>query len=251
MYRIFRFLKKGIPKKWVIKNEIKFRKLYSNLFVAKGDCQCTICNQSLNHFLDIQKHEKLCPACGSGKRHRRLFRLLKSEVKNGANILDFSPNNGFSYYAKKQWGNHYFSSSYDQKDIADYHLDITKIDLPANKFDWIICYHVLEHISDDSKAMKELLRVLKPNGKCIIQTPFKEGEIYEDFSITSPEERLIHFHQEDHVRIYSVEALKSRLANVGFDVEVRTFSKSDHPEETEKYGFKDEEFIIVGKKPGY
>lgn len=35
---------------------------------------------------------------------------------------------------------------------------------PSNHFDCVICYHVLEHIPDDQKAMEEIFRVLKPGG---------------------------------------------------------------------------------------
>jgi ubiquinone/menaquinone biosynthesis C-methylase UbiE len=31
-----------------------------------------------------------------------------------------------------------------------------------NQYDVILCNHVLEHIPDDTKAMQELYRVLKP-----------------------------------------------------------------------------------------
>jgi hypothetical protein len=74
--------------------------------------------------------------------------------------------------------------------------------------------------------MLELYRVLKTNGTIFIQTPFKDGEIYEDYSIVLPEERLLHFGQEDHVRIYSIYGLKSMLENTGFKVETKTFQKS-------------------------
>ena len=60
-------------------------------------------------------------------------------------------------------------------------LDIENIEEPnSNTYDLIICYHVLEHINKDLKAMSELFRILKPGGKVYIQTPFKEGVIYEN-----------------------------------------------------------------------
>jgi ubiquinone/menaquinone biosynthesis C-methylase UbiE len=36
-----------------------------------------------------------------------------------------------------------------------------------NQYDVILCNHVLEHIPDDTKAMQELYRVLKPGGMAI------------------------------------------------------------------------------------
>lgn len=111
-------------------------------------------------------------------------------------------------------------------------------------FDTIICYHILEHIIDDKKAMSEIYRVLKPKGKAFIQTPFKEGAIYEDYSITTEEARKEHFGQEDHVRVYSVNGLVKRLEDVGFKVDILTFENSS---ESIRNGFKPETVLVVSK----
>ena len=75
--------------------------------------------------------------------------------------------------------------------VADRKIDITDINFEDNFFDVIICNHVLEHVKDDRKAMSELFRVLKPKGFAILQVPISKNvkETFEDFSITSPEEK--------------------------------------------------------------
>lgn len=90
--------------------------------------------------------------------------------------------------------------------------------------------------------MKELFRVLKTDGTCLIQTPFKDGETYEDFSIKTKEDRLKHFGQDDHVRIYSISGLKERLEKSGFLVDVQTFPKDDF------FGLSENEHILVCSK---
>lgn len=55
---------------------------------------------------------------------------------------------------------------------------------------------MLEHIEDDQSAIKELYRVLKNNAVCLIQCPFKEGDIFEDFSIRTEADRLKHYGQK-------------------------------------------------------
>ena len=85
---------------------------------------------------------------------------------------------------------------------------------------------------------------MKPQGKCFIQTPFKEGDIYEDRSKQLKEERKQHFGQEDHVRIYSICGLKSRLENNGFKVEILSF----HNEADNYFGFSHAENILVCTK---
>ena len=127
--------------------------------------------------------------------------------------------------------------------IADNQFDITHLDLASSSLDLVVCYHILEHIDDDAKAMQELFRVMKPGAKALIQTPFKDGEIYENDTVTSSEDRLIHFGQEDHVRVYSVSGLKKRLRNSGFDVEVKT-----NFDQNEYNGFDENESIVIAYK---
>lgn len=58
--------------------------------------------------------------------------------------------------------------------VADRKINITDINFEDNLFDVIICSHVLEHIVDDRKAMRELSRVLRPKGFAILQVPISK-----------------------------------------------------------------------------
>lgn len=49
--------------------------------------------------------------------------------------------------------------------------DITDIPFPDNHFDKAICIDVIEEVEDDLKAVKELYRVLKPEGTLFLHTP--------------------------------------------------------------------------------
>jgi hypothetical protein len=92
--------------------------------------------------------------------------------------------------------------------------------------------------------MKELYRVLKEGGCCIIQTPFNDGEIYEDDTIKMAEDRLKYFGQEDHLRIYSVDGLKERLTNSGFEVKVNKYN-----EDKDNFnGLRETEYVLIAKK---
>jgi len=251
MYRQLKSIARSLlPAAWLRVNELRLRKWYVRLFFQKGNCLCLVCGQPLARFIPIDKQELLCPACGSGKRHRRLFQLL-TEIMNArdALILDFSPNPGFAHYASRKWGAYYRTTNFEASDKTDFHFDITRIAAADNSFGIILCYHVLEHIEEDRKAMQELLRVLQPGGLCLLQTPFKEGEIYENPAVVTPGDRLIHFEQEDHVRIYSVSGLADRLREAGFRVHIKTYLQGDNPGETFRLGFKEQESIILATKP--
>jgi len=92
--------------------------------------------------------------------------------------------------------------------------------------------------------MNELYRILKKGGSCIIQTPFKDGDIYEDDKIKTAEDRLKYFGQEDHLRIYSVVGIKERLTQCGFNVEINNYN-----EEINNFnGLSKNECVIVTKK---
>ena len=158
----------------------------------------------------------ICPFCGSLSRTRRLWKLLFEDLNIKGKVLHFSPSRSLYRRLKKIETIDYISTDFENEFLADQKYDITKLEIADNQFDFIICYHILEHIENDGQAMKELFRVLKPGGVAIIQTPFKEGEIYENDKIISPEDRKIHFHQEDHVRIYSVEGLKKSFGKSRF-----------------------------------
>jgi 2-polyprenyl-3-methyl-5-hydroxy-6-metoxy-1,4-benzoquinol methylase len=49
--------------------------------------------------------------------------------------------------------------------------DMTCLPFPSNRFRHIICSEVLEHLADDSAALKELLRLLQPDGNLVISVP--------------------------------------------------------------------------------
>lgn len=237
-------LKKIVPKPILKKYEDNFRQVLYQLH--KGNkYQCNICKANLSDFIIHYTGDKICARCGSLNRTRRLWKLLDKEfLKPNQIILDFSPSKSLFSKLKERKDITYLSSDFDGSFTAQYSFDITDIDQPTEKFDLVICYHILEHILDDTKAMSELYRVLKPNGVAIIQTPFKEGDIYEDYSISSKEDRLKYFGQEDHVRVYSVESLKLRLENAGFTVEARTYNES----EDNFHGFKTNETIMICRK---
>lgn len=100
-------------------------------------------------------------------------------------------------------------------------MDISDIRHADGTFDAVLCSHVLEHVADDRKAMRELHRVLAPGGWALILAPAREGLTLtiEDLTIEDPGERERRFGQHDHVRIYSLTDLTQRLRDAGFEVE--------------------------------
>lgn len=50
--------------------------------------------------------------------------------------------------------------------------DISNIPVPNHSFDNVMCIEVLEHVSNPTEAIKEMGRILKPQGKIILTAPF-------------------------------------------------------------------------------
>ncbi|HMK25688.1 MAG TPA: class I SAM-dependent methyltransferase [Chitinophagaceae bacterium] len=240
---IKKIVKKILPQKLVFKIEPFLRKTYS-VFFRGNKYHCTVCEGSFDRFIQLKNGELLCPRCGSLPRDRRLYELLKKENLLQGKLLDFSPSRTLYRKFKKTPGVEYFSSDFAHEFMADYQFDITAIKCEDNFFDLIICYHILEHITEDRKAMRELFRVLKPGGTMLLQSPFREGEIFEDPSISTEEERHKYFGQKDHVRIYSVEGMSKRLSQAGFRVEILRFKEHSF----NRSGFSEKEMVVICKK---
>jgi SAM-dependent methyltransferase len=238
-----KIVKKIVPQKLVFKIEPFLRKAYS-LFFRGNKYHCNVCEGSFNRFIQLKNDELLCARCGSLPRDRRLYDILKNENLLQGKLLDFSPSRALYRKFKKTSGIEYFSSDFANEFISDHQFDITAIKMQDNFFDLIICYHILEHIPDGQKAMAELFRVLRPAGTMLLQTPFREGEIFEDPTVTTEDERIKYFGQKDHVRVYSVEGISGRLNQAGFKVNVLLFNE----QLLNRSGFSEKETVLSCKK---
>jgi predicted SAM-dependent methyltransferase len=127
------------------------------------------------------------------------FKHLVSNKK----VLHFAPEPLLSPMLKFA-SNQYLTADF-ARDDTDLQLDMCDMQvLEDSSIDLIIACDVLEHVSNDTSAIKELFRVLKPNGWAILTVPQKDGlaQTFEDNSITTESGRLEAFGQEDHLRIY-------------------------------------------------
>jgi SAM-dependent methyltransferase len=243
MYELFKriggFL---LPKKIIKKHERFFRSLIA-LKYSGSKYECNICEFKMRNFPPSEGVNTICPQCGSLSRTRKLWSLIQNEVSNKS-ILHFSPPRSIAKKLKTISKSKYITSDFEGEFEADENFNIENIDAPSNSFDLVICYHVLEHIENDQKAISELFRILKRGGQCFIQTPFKTGETFEDKNAKTPEERLKVYGQKNHVRIYSVTDLKDRLDKEGFNTQILSFKE----EQDNKYGFKLNEIILIAKK---
>ena len=190
-----------------------------------------------------------CPICGALDRVRLLYLYLlhKTDIfHKPQKILHVAPETRIGNRIRRVTGVDYLTADLNPEGVM-VKMDIMDIQYPDNSFDVIICNHVLEHVADDQKAMRELCRTLKPGGWAILQVPISLvlTKTYEDSSITTPVGREQAFGQGDHVRIHARD-YKDRLEWAGFKVNVYQWTT-----EIEKFGTKRNVFGLNEKEGVY
>jgi SAM-dependent methyltransferase len=193
----------------------------------------------------------LSPSTLSLERHRLLWLYLKNKTDfftRPIKLLHFAPEQAF-YQRFKKLDHITYTTTDLNSPLADVKADICHLPFDDDTFDVILCNHVLEHIPDDTKAMQELYRVMKPGGWGIFQIPqdLKREQTFEDNTITDRKERARIFGQYDHVRIYGRDYF-DKLRSVGFKVEEVDYTNTLPKEDVEKYRLAKGEIIPLVKK---
>jgi SAM-dependent methyltransferase len=101
--------------------------------------------------------------CGKGLFMREFVKTLKSRWKitptriTGLDLVR-SPEDLFAEIS-------------DKFEFIQHDTDGNPLPFPENSFDFICCNHVLEHVFETEKLVKEYKRVIAPDGLCLISVP--------------------------------------------------------------------------------
>ncbi len=202
---------------------------------------CPVCDQPSRKFQRggvNSREDARCPRCRAMERHRFvwLYFTRRTNLFDGQpkRVLHVAPEQCFETRLKDRLG-----AGYVTADLVDPHvmelMDITSIQYPDESFDVIYCSHVLEHVPDDQRAMREFHRVLKKSGWAVLLVPITADRTFEDPSIVRPSDRLRLFGQEDHVRRYGPDYV-NRLRRAGFEVDVTHVSDMIPADEAARMG---------------
>jgi SAM-dependent methyltransferase len=199
----------------------------------------------------VQRQNALSPSTLSLERHRLLWLYLKNETRfftDKIKVLHFAPEQAF-YKRFKRLQNLDYTTTDLNSPLADVKADICDLPFNDNTFDFILCNHVLEHIPDDTKALQELFRVLKPEGIGIFQIPqdLSREITFEDDTITDKKERAKIFGQYDHVRVYGRDYF-DKLRSTGFKVREVDYTAVLSQDKIMKYCLAKGEIIPVVSK---
>ncbi|MDQ7032933.1 MAG: PilZ domain-containing protein [Desulfonauticus sp.] len=255
------FLKDKLPdvlfnKVLSLKTKIReFRNILLKLRSSSLDYYCPVCEKKIPKFISAyippRPHAR-CPNCGSLERHRLDWIFLKEKTdllvgyKNKI-ILHVAPEE----ILKKKFmeiPNSFYVSMDLKNPRAMVRADVIMLPFGNDSFHFIYCSHVLEHVLDDLKAMKELHRVLKPGGYALLQVPITSHKTFEDPTIKDPIERARVFGQYDHVRRYGLD-YKDRLKKSGFKVTLYSAEQViRNTEEFHRLGLDERSFVFFCEK---
>lgn len=254
MSSIFKFFLNLIPRPVLIKLSYWVRPILS-FYYSGNTYQDPIDGKKFRSFLpygyENPRENVLSPSTLSLERHRLLWLFLKNDTnlfEDNLKVLHFAPEQAF-YKRFRKLKNLAYTTTDLNSPLADVKADICNLPFESNSFDVILCNHVLEHIPDDTKAIQELFRILKPGGWGVLQIPqdLQREMTFEDDSITDKKERARIFGQYDHVRIYGRDFFE-KLRSAGFKVTEIDMTSKMTPEEIEKYRLAQGEIIPVVKK---
>jgi SAM-dependent methyltransferase len=188
---------------------------------AGDDAFCPCCGTWQTSFRDLVMTDRQCRVCRSLERHRLislLFALRPFLLRPGATVLHIAPERMLGAQLKAS-ASRYVSGDL-HGEFGPERLDVLELPFDRDAFDIVVCNHVLEHVPDDARAMRELRRVLRPGGWAMLLVPdVREPSTAESPEVTDPDERLRLYGQADHVRRYGWDYL-DRLCDAGFETEV-------------------------------
>ena len=240
MKLIVRLLLNLFTRTFLIRTSLLFKPFF-DIFFKGTKFTDPINNKSYSYFFPYgynkQRKNALCPGTFSLERHRLLWLYLKKETdffNSNNKILHFAPEQCFHKFFKSFFKN--YTTTDLNSPIVDIKADICNLPFNDNSFDYILCNHVLEHIYDDEKAMKEIYRVLNKNGIAILQVPIDINSNYthEGRDINNKQDRNKLFGQYDHLRMYGLDYFK-KLKNIGFKVKNENYLSNISQDEKDKY----------------
>jgi predicted SAM-dependent methyltransferase len=193
-------------------------KLFNTILSLGSGRECPICGWTGYCFFPFgipnkRRFDAQCPGCGSLERHRLAFVVAKKVLHlSSLDTLHVAPEASISPWLQSVSRTYVSIDLYAQ---AMRKMDLRRLEFEDESFSLIWCSNVLEHILEDNLAIQEMHRVCRLNGIVFIQVPIWVQTTYENDEVKSEKDRLEHFYQKDHVRLYGLDIV-DRFEEIGF-----------------------------------
>lgn len=205
---------------------------------------CPICAykgtfRSAHPTTGLRKYAR-CASCGAMERHRLQFlvlQLLKNKLEfRTMRILHCAPEKIFTNYLSGQFAV-YVTADFNMERV-DHHVDLRSLPFHDESYDFVFASHVLEHISDDARAIMEVRRILRPGGIAVLPVP-----IVADKTIEYPEPNP---NETGHVRAPGRDYFERFESE--FD-EVDKYTSSEFPEKYQLFVYEDRSQFPTDEMP--
>ena len=164
MKRLIRFCLNHIPRP-VLQRIAGWAVPVVGLLYRGRGVECPVCGSHYRRFLPYgyvsSRPNALCPHCLSLERHRLLWLYLTREtdlLERFPRTLHIAPEVCIMRHLKPHFAAHpgqYLTADLESP-LADLHFDVQQIPLADDSVEVILCNHLLEHVADDRKALREL-----------------------------------------------------------------------------------------------
>lgn len=204
---------------------------HGKYFFNREKSVCTICGKKPCFWLPrghkneiLQQYQMVgagrrfvdCPFCGSSDRDRLVYIALQSLFfsQTKRRFLHIAPEKPIW----RRWNREVHTIIGLDKRTKGYRFtynkevlqgDLLSLPFTDGYFDGIIANHVLEHISNESKALNEIHRVLTSGGLAMLQVPYSPilDTAIEAESHWNEKDCSTHLGQYDHRRVYGHDTL--------------------------------------------
>lgn len=192
--------------------------------------------------LTSDKLEKLLSNVGDMSLKRRAGKIIEAiNPQKGEKIVDLGCGTGYYLFLLSNLGVNVSLAGFDNDDrsikeaekmmqgkrIKFITGDLHKISFQSQSFDKAVISEVLEHVENDEEVLKEIYRILKPNGLLVLSVPSINYPFFWD-PINFILQHSFNTHIKNgffsglwsgHLRLYSLPELRKKIQKVGFKIE--------------------------------
>lgn len=255
MKKLISLLIRYVPRKYLQRISGPGLKI-AGWFLTGRNVKCPVCSRNFRKFLPYgrinPRPNALCPNCLSLERHRLIWLYLAEKTdffQRKQSVLHIAPEACFIPRFENIHREEYVTADLESP-LAKVKMDIHRMPFKDHTFDVVLCNHVLEHVTDDIAAIKEIARVLRPGGFAILQVPFFHpiaAETVSDPTIKDRRERERLFGQDDHVRRYGKD-YPQRISAAGLVPIEDEFVNTLAEDQRVRYGLARGEIIYRGNR---